>query len=376
MYEGTTVGVVIPAYNEERFVGEVVETVPEYVDRVYVVDDCSTDDTWPAIRETFSKLGVPGADDDSVVPVADGATSGAEDRIVARDVPTGSGSPGRRFVAIRHETNAGVGGAIKTGYRNALADGVDVVAVMSGDGQMDPDILDQIIEPVVCGDSDYSKGNRLRYAEYRREMSGWRTFGNFLLTYLTRVSSGYWRMTDPQNGYTAISREALERVDLETLFEDYGFCNHLLVRLNTRGLRIADVPMRAVYGDETSSIRYGRFVPSLSVLLLKSYLGRLVDGGEHGVGWPTATAQLLGIGSLVGGVALGVGSLLPGVPAGASAAGVLALAGVALFLAGVAAERRTNADLEVRIDPADPPWDLGVGATTPSSADDSPPRGG
>jgi len=153
---------------------------------------------------------------------------------------------------------------------------------MNGDGQMDPDILDRIIEPIVCGDSDYAKGNRLRYAEYRREMSGWRTFGNYLLTYLTRVASGYWRMMDPQNGYTAISKNALERVDLETLYEDYGFCNHLLVRLNKRGLRIADIPMRAVYGDETSNIRYKTFIPSLSLLLLQSYIGRLVGGEARG----------------------------------------------------------------------------------------------
>jgi glycosyltransferase involved in cell wall biosynthesis len=373
MYDGATVGVVIPAYNEQGFIGDVIETVPAFVDRIYVVDDCSTDGTWNEIRETLSRIDTPEPNSEGVISLADGAGAKWRDRIVARDARETPGN--RTFIAFRHRTNTGVGGAITTGYRNALDDDVDVVAVMSGDGQMDPDILDRIIEPIVCGDSDYAKGNRLRYAEYRREMSGWRTFGNYLLTYLTRVASGYWRMMDPQNGYTAISKNALERVDLETLYEDYGFCNHLLVRLNKRGLRIADIPMRAVYGDETSNIRYKTFIPSLSLLLLQSYIGRLVGGEARG---PSTVAQLLGGGSLVGGIVLGVGSVLPPVPTKVSTGGVLALAGLVLFLVGVAIERRDNADLEVRIDPADPPWalDVGPGGTSTSSADESPRREG
>jgi glycosyltransferase involved in cell wall biosynthesis len=373
MYDGATVGVVIPAYNEQGFVGDVIETVPAFVDHIYVVDDCSTDATWSEIRDTLSRIDDPESNREGVRSLGDGGGTAWSDRIVARDA---NGTPRyRRFVAFRHAENTGVGGAITTGYRNALADDVDVVAVMSGDGQMDPDILDRIIEPVVCGDSDYAKGNRLRFAEYRREMSGWRTFGNYLLTYLTRIASGYWRMMDPQNGYTAISKNALERVDLDTLYEEYGFSNHLLVRLNKRGLRIADVPMRAVYGEETSHIRYKTFIPSLSLLLLQSYVGRLVGGGAS---WPPAVAQLLGGVSLVGGIVLAIGSALPFRPMGASTGGVLALAGLVLFLAGVAIERQDNADLEIRVDPADPPWalDVGPGAASTTSPDDSPRREG
>ena len=395
MYDGSTVAAVIPAYNEEGFVGEVIETVPGFVDRVYVVDDRSTDGTWREIRETLAGLegserpggslrpiaggsrsaaegavsvgsqspaGGSGRTTDGSRSVADGAAVAADgagpawrDRIVTRDARSGTVLPDRTVVALRHRENTGVGGAIKTGYRNAMADDadVDVVAVMNGDGQMDPAILDRIIGPVVRGEADYAKGNRLRHAEYRRQMSTWRTFGNVLLTGLTRIASGYWRMTDPQNGYTAISRRALDRVEFESLYEDYGFCNHLLVRLNKQGLRIADVPMRAVYGDETSHIRYGSFVPTLSVLLLRSYLGRLLDDGSRGTGSPQSVAQLLGMGLLVGGTALALGSLLAGAGGTAVVSGVFALFGLASFLAGVAAERRTDADLEVRVEPAD-----------------------
>jgi hypothetical protein len=181
-------------------------------------------------------------------------------------------------------------------------------------------------------------------------------------------------MTDPQNGYTAISREALDRVDFESLYDDYGFCNHLLVRLNRQGLRIADVPMRAVYGDETSHIRYASFVPALSLLLLRSYLGRLFASRGRGLGDPAAAAQLLGIGSVAAGLAVGVGSLLASGSASVPVAGALALAGVAAFVAGVAGERRRNADLEVRVDAEPPPWAVDVGTEDAPPAEEASAR--
>ncbi|GAA0534858.1 glycosyltransferase family 2 protein [Halorubrum ejinorense] len=414
MYQEATVAVVIPAYNEVGFVGDVIETVPGYVDRVYVVDDCSTDDTWGEIRRTLDGLegserpggrlrpiaddspSAPGksesgadgsgsvaggsdpiADGSGAVPDATGDLPGGagpawRDRIVARDARSGTALPDRLVVALRHRENTGVGGAIKTGYRNAMADDadVDVVAVMSGDGQMDPAILDRIIGPVVRDEADYAKGNRLRHAEYRRQMSTWRTFGNVLLTGLTRIASGYWRMTDPQNGYTAISRRALDRVEYESLYEDYGFCNHLLVRLNKQGIRIADVPMRAVYGDETSNIRYSSFVPRLSALLFRSYLGRLLADGDRGVGSPPSVAQLLGLGLLLGGTALGVGSAVAGATGTAVAGGLFALFGLASFVAGIAAERRADTDMEVRVGPADLSGEFDFAASEGSSGDE------
>ena len=269
MYRDHTVAVVVPAYNEEGFVGEVIDTVPEFVDRVYAVDDRSTDATWDEIRRHASRETHPA---DEVAPggrsVAAGAVEGA--RTDGSGVETGSD-----VVPIRHEENRGVGAAITTGYRRSLQDGIDVTAVMAGDGQMDPDQLDRLLDPIVEGRAHYAKGNRLLGREYYEEMSAFRLFGNVTLSVLTKISSGYWEMLDPQNGYTAISAEALDTIDIDGLYDGYGFCNDLLVTLNVHGFRVADVHMQAIYGDETSSIRYRSFIPRLSMLLLSDFIWRL-----------------------------------------------------------------------------------------------------
>lgn len=254
MYKGKKIGVVVPAYEEEGFVGTVVETVPSFVDRVYVIDDGSSDGTWSEIREAASR-----ENDASVRTMTSGGTAVFE----------------RPVVALRNGENRGVGGSIKHGYSHALRDDIDVIAVMNGDGQMDPAILDRIVDPVVEGRTDFAKGNRLLFREFREGMSRWRFFGNSLLTLLTKLASGYWKTMDPQNGYTAISAEALEAVEYERLYEDYGFCNDLLIALNAHDMRVADVAMPARYGEERSTIVYSRFVPRLSKLLFRRFLWRL-----------------------------------------------------------------------------------------------------
>ncbi|MCL7419161.1 MAG: glycosyltransferase family 2 protein [Halalkalicoccus sp.] len=254
MYKGKKIGVVVPAYEEEGFVGDVIETVPSFVDRVYVIDDGSSDGTWSEIREAASR-----ENDASVRTMTSGGAAVFE----------------RPVVALRNGENRGVGGSIKHGYSRALGDDIDVIAVMNGDGQMDPAILDRIVDPVVEGRTDFAKGNRLLFREFREGMSRWRFFGNSLLTLLTKVASGYWKTMDPQNGYTAISAEALEAVEYERLYEDYGFCNDLLIALNAHDMRVADVAMPARYGEERSTIVYSRFVPRLSKLLFRRFLWRL-----------------------------------------------------------------------------------------------------
>ena len=254
MYEGKSVGVVVPAYNEAALVGGVIDTMPAFVDRVYVVDDCSTDDTWAEITRHAAAV------NDRRTP----------------EITLTDGGDARSIVPIRHEANRGPGGARKTGYARALDDGIDVVATMDADGQMDPAYLGRILDPVVDGRADYAKGTRLKKREFWREMPPFRLFGNLLLTFLTKIASGYWGMTDPQNGYTAISREALSEVGIETLYDDYGYLNDVLTSLNIRSKRIADVPHPARYGTEHSGIRYSTFVPSLSKVLARNFGRRLV----------------------------------------------------------------------------------------------------
>ena len=331
MYLGRTVGVVVPAYNEEGFVGDVIETMPEFVDRIYAVDDCSTDGTWAEITRYARGDG--------------GETALAAD-----------GGAATRVVPIRHDVNRGAGGAIKTGYIRARDDGMDVTVTVDADGQMDPDLMARLLNPVVLGYADYAKGNRLANTKYRAAMPRFRLFGNWTLTFLTRIASGYWRLMDPQNGYTAISNGALHAVDLEGMYEYYGYCNDLLVKLNAAGVRVADVAMPAAYGDEESSIEYGEYVRNVSLMLLRNFLWRLrVRYLGRTVGAPAAFYALAAAGLAVGLLsALGLLSSLRGTPASATLSSVgafplLAGGGVSL-LAAMAADRRASRDLEVTLE--------------------------
>ena len=321
LYE-KSIGVVVPAYNEEAFVGEVIDTMPPFVDRIYVVDDCSIDGTWSVVT---------GREDAG--PPTTGRTAG----------PTVEGTG--RVVPIRHEENRGVGGAIKTGYKRALADRMDVTVVMGGDGQMDPNYLTDLVNPIVSGYAEYTKANRLYSTDHRKGMSRWRLFGNQVLSGLTRITSGYWRLSDPQNGYTAISLPALETVGVGSMYEYYGYCNDLLVKLNVNGMRVADVPVPAVYGDEESSITYPEYIARVSWMLFRNFLWRLrvkyVTDQFH----PLVLCYALG-GALV------FQSLLVVLTAVSLQTTSLLLSVVGLVLVGLAMEldRRANRNLAVSID--------------------------
>ena len=236
-YRSKTVGVVIPAFNEELLIGDTLRSIPEYVDKIYVVDDSSRDRT-AEIAEEFEK-----------------------------------NDP--RVTCISHEKNKGVGAAIITGYKKALEDKINIAAVMAGDNQMDPKNLPSLLDPIIDGKADYTKGNRLLYSEFRTGMSKWRTLGNTILTFLTKMASGYWQLMDPQNGYTAISAKALEKINPDSIYPRYGYCNDLLVKLNVFGFKIEDVAMPAKYGREKSKIRYGRYIFKVSWLLLNGFFWRL-----------------------------------------------------------------------------------------------------
>lgn len=234
MYRNKLIGVVVPAYNEEVLLPKVIETMPEYVDKIYVIDDCSTDRT--AYIAQFLK------------------------------------DP--RLTLTRHTANKGVGAAIVTGYKKAM-DEVQIVAVMAGDHQMDPKELPKLLDPLIEESADYVKGDRLSDAGLSKGMSRWRRFGNYILTRLTRLSSGYWKLQDSQNGYTAITSKTLARLDLDKIYPRYGYCNDLLAKLNVIGATVKDVKIPARYGEEKSKIKYGVFIRKVSWLLLKNYLWRI-----------------------------------------------------------------------------------------------------
>lgn len=286
MYKSHSVGVIIPAYNEAAFVGDVIRNIPEYVDRVYVVEDCSDDETPAAIRTTAKSDASNASPDfdrrDNNLP--DISELRLESDALAEKV--GEFYAIGRTIAIHHEENLGAGGAIKTGYQFALEDDTDIVATIDADGQMDPAQLSRFLDPIVAGDADYTKGDRLSNNDHSRDMPRFRLFGNHVLTLLTRVASGYWQVTDPQNGYTAVRTDVLERVSVEEMYEYYGYLNDLLVRLNIAGADTVDVPLPAVYDDEDSHIRYEEYIVNVSQMLLWNFLWRLRVKYSPAKGYP------------------------------------------------------------------------------------------
>ena len=357
MYEGHTVAVVVPAYNEEGYVGPTIDTMPSFVDRVYVVDDASTDDTWSEIRSHAAAV------NESRSPEAPGF-----DRVV---------------VPLQHETNRGVGGAIKTGYQNALADGVDVAAVMGGDHQMNPAELHRYVEPIVRGEADYAKGCRFLDRADWADIPRFRLVGNVLLSYLSKAASGYWRLLDPQNGYTAISTDALARVDLDAMYEYYGYCNDLLVKLNVENIRVADVPRSSTFAFEDewkSHIDYGEYVPRVSWMLLRNFFYRLNRKYLFRDFHPLALVYYLGLGLAGFGLARLGASALPGRGGAAEASGSggaawwTLLLGVVLLLHAAVLDAVDNEDLVVQIhERPEAPAEVEPTADAPTDAAESDP---
>ena len=270
MHGGCSVGVVVPAYNEERQIDKVLETMPDFVDHIVVVDDHSTDKTLERARAW-------------------------EDRL------------GQRLSVIAQPRNQGVGAAITSGYKRSIELGLDVVAVMAGDGQMDPNDLDTIIRPVIEGKADYSKGNRLFTGEAWRKTPPVRYIGNAFLSMLTKIASGYWHVADSQSGYTAISRTALEGLDLDRIYPSYGYPNDMLVRLNENNVRVADVPVHPRYGiGERSSMNIFKVIPTVSLLLFRGFFHRLFFKYMVKDFHPLVFFYFFGVAFIIVGLALGI----------------------------------------------------------------------
>jgi glycosyltransferase involved in cell wall biosynthesis len=237
MYQQKNIAVVVPAYNEEALIQKTLASIPAWVDSIIVVDDASQDSTSQKIQM----------------------------------FPRGA------VYLEQHTKNQGVGAAISTGYRRALALGADIAVVMAGDAQMDPADLQHLLAPLVSEETDYAKGNRLAHPSVFRTMPPARLAGTFLLALMTRPISGFWKLQDSQCGYTAISRRALLSLDLDSLYPRYGYPNDLLVQLGTRKLRSLDVPVRPVYGTERSGFRPLTVAPRIAFVLARALAYKLRD---------------------------------------------------------------------------------------------------
>ncbi|WP_242109645.1 glycosyltransferase family 2 protein [Luteimonas aquatica] len=212
---------VIPCYRVRRQILDVIAGIPDFVDRILVVDDACPE----------------------------GSGAEVEDKC-----------PDPRVRVLRHASNAGVGAAMATGYREALACGASIAIKIDGDGQMDPAQLPHLLAPLLRGEADYTKGNRFFDLAVVERMPARRLFGNAVLSFMNKASSGYWAVFDPTNGYTAIHAAALRRLPLGKLSRRYFFETDMLFRLNTIGAVVEDVPMEARYGEESSNLRISRVV--------------------------------------------------------------------------------------------------------------------
>lgn len=218
----TRVAVVIPCYRVARHIAGVVAGIGEEVDAIYCVDDACPEDT-----------------------------AGVIEREV-RDP---------RIRIIRHSANQGVGGAVLTGYLRAVEDGADVIVKVDGDGQMDTTLIPIMVEPIARGDADYTKGNRFFDLRHIGRMPWMRRLGNLALSFMSKVSTGYWDVFDPTNGFTAISAKVAALLPFDRISRRYFFETDLLFRLNTLRAVVIDVPMDARYLGEESSLRVSRVAP-------------------------------------------------------------------------------------------------------------------
>lgn len=238
MVNGKTVAVVVPAYKEETQIGKVIDTMPDYIDKIVIIDDLSKDKTVEIVKDYMKN----------------------NDKVFL----------------IEHEKNQGVGGAIASGYKWARDNDYDIAVVMAGDGQMDPAELPRVIGPVAEGKTDYTKTNRLLSGEAYEKIPRIRYIGNSILSFLTKIASGYWHIADSQSGYTAISKKALHTINWDKMYKRYGQPNDLLVKLNVYNFRVKDIITPPVYNvGEQSKMKIKKVIFTISWLLLRLFFYRL-----------------------------------------------------------------------------------------------------
>ena len=230
------IAVVIPAYRACAHVLEVIARIGPEVCRIYVVDDACPDRT------------------------------GEHVKLHCHD---------SRVWVIQHPRNLGVGGAVMTGYQAALASGMDILVKIDSDGQMDPTLINDFVTPILNGEADYTKGNRFFDLEAVRAMPGMRLFGNAVLSLMCKLSSGYWHLFDPTNGYTAIHADAARHLPFNKISQRYFFETDMLFRLNTLRAVVVDVPMQARYGDEVSHLHISKIVGEFLTKHVRNFFKRI-----------------------------------------------------------------------------------------------------
>ena len=278
MYKNTAIHVVIPAYNEEPFIGQVLSSLPGYVDKIIVVDDCSTDNTFRVASASLDP----------------------------------------RVAVLKTPRNCGIGEAMCLGYQKALDLSGEVLVKMDGDGQMAPEHLTLLLDAIIEKGYDYAKGNRFLHSEAIHQMPVIRIIGNVILTFLTKAASGYWHIFDPQNGYTAIRASAIRSIALEKLDPRFFFENDILVHLNIQNFRVIDIPMAARYGEEISDLSIAKVLFSFPPLLLRRFVRRIFQKYILRNFSPVALFLLSGLPLLIWGLLYGaylwVHSMITGVP--------------------------------------------------------------
>jgi glycosyltransferase involved in cell wall biosynthesis len=290
---------VVPAYKEQAHVGTVIETMPELVDRVVVVDDASPDATAEVARAAADRAG------------------------------------GERTEVISLPVNQGVGGAIIAGHRRMIELGMDVSVVMAGDAQMNPDYLPKLLDPIAEDGYGFTKANRFYSSSSFEGMPKHRIFGNMILTILTKAASGYWNLVDPQNGYTACTTEVLRRLPLAKVHHRYDFENDLLIWLNIADIRAKDVNIPAVYGSEKSTMNLARVAPRILATLFTGGWRRM---WRKYILWsfsPIALLLLAGLALTVFGVVVGTWATIWSLTTGVSASTGTWLLGVAPTIVGI-----------------------------------------
>ncbi len=287
MLNNKTIAVVVPAYNEGTQIGFVIETMPDFVDRIIIVNDKSTDNTNEIIKEYISKdnsekIVFKNILDD-VKPNRYNRANMVVQELQIKEIDLFTPSKivninveSDRIILIEHLQNAGVGASIAQGYKWAKDHGIDCTAVMAGDGQMDPDELESICSPIVCDEVDYVKGNRLIHRSALLVIPKVRYIGNSVLSIMTKLASGYWHVSDTQTGYTAISNKALNAIRLYDIYKSYGMPNDMLVKLNIAFCTLKEVEIKPVYDvGEQSKMKIWKVIPRVTWLLIKSFFKRL-----------------------------------------------------------------------------------------------------